>query len=236
MDTAASRVALCIVAKAPEAGRVKTRLCPPLSPDEAAELSRCFIRDKVAQVREVARAEPFVAYAPENALDAFQELAAGFTLLPQRGGDLTARLLSVLERLFAEGFQAAVLIDSDTPTLPTALLERAVTLLASHEHDLVLGPSEDGGYYLIGLRRTHPELFEGIAWSTPVVFEETLRRARALGLRALRLPPWYDVDTGADLARLTAELAAGGDGGPRHTRRFVLEPRAGRPAAAGGGA
>ena len=234
MDTAAPRVALCIMAKAPEAGQVKTRLCPPLSPDEDAELSRCFIRDKAAQVRQVARAKPAVAYTPENAAAVFEVLAPGFTLLPQRGGDLTARLLSVLARLFAEGFHAAIMIDSDTPTLPTEFLERAVTLLASGEHDLVLGPSEDGGYYLIGLRRPHPELFEGIPWSTPAVLEETLRRARALGLSALRLPPWYDVDTGADLARLTAELAAGAEGGPRHTRRFVLERLAGQTASAGG--
>ena len=234
MGTAAPRIALCMMAKAPVAGQVKTRLCPPLSPDEAAELSRCFIRDKAAQVREVARAEPAVAFAPENAAAIFEALAPGFTLLPQRGGDLTARLLSVLDRLFADGFHAAIIIDSDTPTLPTWLLERAVTLLASGEHDLVLGPSEDGGYYLIGLRRLHRELFEGMPWSTPAVLEETLRRARALGLSTLQVPPWYDVDTGADLARLTAELGAGGDGGPRHTRRFVLERLVGRTASAGG--
>lgn len=234
MGTLAPRIALCIMAKAPETGRVKTRLCPPLSPDEAAELSRCFLLDKAAQVREVAGAEPAVAYAPESAAAVFEALAPGFTLLPQRGGDLTARLLSVLDRLFAEGFHAAIMIDSDTPTLPTGLLERAVTLLASGEHDLVLGPSEDGGYYLIGLRRLHRELFEGIPWSTPAVLEETLRRARALGLSTLRLPPWHDVDTEADLARLTADLAACANGGPRHTRRFVLERLVGRTASAGG--
>ena len=230
----ASRVALCIMAKAPEAGQVKTRLWPLLSPEEAAELSHCFIRDKAAQVREAARAEPFVAYAPDDAGAAFQAPAPGFTLLPQRGGDLTARLLSVLAHLFAGGFDAAILLDSDTPTLPAGLLERAVTLLASGEHDLVLGPSEDGGYYLIGLRPLHPEIFEGMPWSTPTVLEETLRRACALGLSTLRLPPWYDVDTDADLARLAAELSAGADGGPRHTRRFVLERLAGRTASAGG--
>ena len=230
MGRAASRVALCIMAKAPEAGQVKTRLCPPLSAFDAAELSRCFLLDKVAQVREVTRAEPVVAYAPEGAAAVFEALAPGFRLLPQRGDDLTARLLSVLDRLFADGCEAAIMIDSDTPTLPVGLLERAVSLVSSGEHDLVLGPSEDGGYYLIGLRRLHPELFEGMPWSTAAVLEETLRRAGALGLRTARLRAWYDVDTATDLARLTAELVADPCGGALHTREFVLGHLAGRAA------
>jgi rSAM/selenodomain-associated transferase 1 len=232
MARAASHVALCIMAKAPVAGQVKTRLCPPLSACDAAELSRCFLLDKVAQVREVIRAEPVVAYAPEGAAAVFEALAPGFTLLPQRGGDLTARLLSVFDRLFADGREAAIIIDSDTPTLPVGFLEHAVSLVTSGEHDLVLGPSEDGGYYLIGLRRLHPELFEGMPWSTPAVLEETLRRAGALGLRTARLRPWYDVDTGVDLARLAAELVADPSGGARHTREFILGHLTGRTAEA----
>ena len=204
-----TRIALCIMAKAPEAGRVKTRLCPPLSPDDAAELYRCFLLDKIAQVREVAGAEPVLAYAPAQAAAVFEALAPGFTLLPQRGADLTARLVAVCAELFRNGCDAAIMIDSDTPTLPTARLERAVAFMSGGGHDLVLGPSEDGGYYLIGLRRPHPELFEGMRWSTPTVLEETLRRARALGLSVDHAAAWYDVDTAADLARLQADLAAG---------------------------
>ena len=230
MGRAASRVALCIMAKAPEAGRVKTRLCPPLSAEQAAQLSRCFLLDKVAQVRQVARAEPVVAFAPAGAAALFEALAPGFTLLPQGDGDLTARVGSVLARLFADGCEAAILIDSDSPTLPVELLDRAVTLAASGEHDLVVGPSEDGGYYLIGLRSPHPELFDGMPWSTPAVLEETLRRAGVLGLRTVGLPAWYDVDTWADLARLTAELVADPRGGARHTREFILEHLTGRAA------
>jgi rSAM/selenodomain-associated transferase 1 len=220
------------MAKAPVAGQVKTRLCPPLSAQDAAELSRCFLLDKVAQVRKVTGAEPVVAYAPDEAAAVFETLAPGFRLLPQRGGDLTARLLSILERLFADGCDAAILIDSDTPTLPVGLLEDAVTLAASGAYDLVLGPSDDGGYYLIGLRRPRAELFEGMPWSTPAVFEETLRRADALGLRTAQLAPWYDVDTAVDLARLTAELAGGLGGGARQTREFVLGRLAARTAKA----
>ena len=128
--------------------------------------------------------------------------------------------------------RCAIVIDSDTPTLPSGLLERAVTHVASREHDVVLGPSEDGGYYLIGLGRLHRALFEDMPWSTPVVLEETLRRVRDLGLTAAQLEPWYDVDTGADLDRLTAELGAGGDEGPRYTRRLLLS--LGRTSASGG--
>lgn len=209
------------MAKAPEAGQVKTRLCPPLSLDEAAQLYRCFLMDKIAQVQSVSSAEPVLAYAPDGAADIFEALAPGWKLLPQRGADLTSRLVSVLEELFDAGFEASIVIDSDTPTLPSRLLELAVAHMASGAQDLVLGPSEDGGYSLIGLRRLHRALFDGMPWSTPAVLEETVRRARALGLATLELGPWYDVDTGADLARLMAELEAGGDTGPRHTWRLL---------------
>ncbi len=225
---------VCIMAKAPEAGQVKTRLCPPLSPEDAAELYRCFLLDKIAQVREVAGAEPVLAFAPAQAAAVFEALAPGFALLPQRGPDLTARLTAVCADLFRSGCDAAILIDSDTPTLPTERLERAVAVVKEGGCDLVLGPSEDGGYYLIGLRRLHPELFEGMQWSTPTVLEKTLRRARALGLSATTLSSWYDVDTAADLERLRADLAAGPPGGPRHTRRFVLERLDGRTAGPAG--
>jgi len=221
MGIGAARVALCIMAKAPEAGQVKTRLCPPLSPEDAARLYRCFLMDKIAQVRGVPAAEPVLAYAPGGAAGLFEALAPGFRLLPQRGGDLTSRLVSVLEELFGAGFDATIVIDSDTPTLPSGLLEQAATHMVSGAHDLVLGPSEDGGYYLIGQRRLHRALFEDIPWSTPVVLEETVRRAHALGLAVLELEPWYDVDTGADLMRLMADLET--DEGPRHTRRLLLD-------------
>ena len=113
------RIALCIMAKAPEPGRVKTRLCPPLSPADAAELYRCFLLDKIAQARQVAGAEPVLAFAPAEAAAVFEALAPGFTLLVQRGADLTARLVAVCAELFRAGCDAAILIDSDTPTLPT---------------------------------------------------------------------------------------------------------------------
>jgi uncharacterized protein len=130
MDARAPRIALCIMAKAPASGYVKTRLCP-LSLEEAAHLYQCFLDDKIAKARGVQGVEPVVAYAPENAAATFEALAPGLTLVAQRGGDLTSRLVSVLKRLFASGFDAAIVIDSDTPTLPSGLLQGAVTHLGS---------------------------------------------------------------------------------------------------------
>jgi rSAM/selenodomain-associated transferase 1 len=233
MDARLRRIALCIVAKAPAAGQVKTRLCPPLSLDEAARLYQCFLEDKIAQVLGIHGVEPVLAYAPDDAAAIFEALAPGVTLVPQGGGDLTSRLVSVLERLFESGFDAAMVIDSDTLTLPSGLLDHAVALLDSGEPDLVLGPSEDGGYYLIGLRRVHRALFDGMPWSTPAVLEETIRRARRLGLRVARLAPWYDVDTGEDLARLMSELEDDAPRPPIHTRRLLLSM--GRTFVSGGG-
>jgi len=213
-------VAVAIMAKAPRSGEVKTRLCPPLSPDEAASLYRCFLLDKIAQVRALESAAPVVAFSPPVARADFAALAPGFRLLAQRGADLGARLLNVVGDLLAEGHAGAIAVDSDTPTLPVQLLQEAVERLSLPGPDVVLGPTEDGGYYLIGVRAARPELFEGIAWSTPAVLGETLRRAEKAGLSTACLAPWSDVDTAGDLARLRAELTAAGERGPVHTGRF----------------
>ncbi len=220
-----SRVAVAIMAKAPRPGHVKTRLCPPLDPAAAAALYRCFLLDKIDAVAALARAQPAIAYAPAEAHGEFAALAPGFTLVAQRGADLGARLRATLRGLLAAGHAAAVAVDSDTPTLPAAFLQEAVDRLAGPGPDVVLGPTEDGGYYLIGLRRDCPELFTGVPWSTPAVLRETLRRAGAAGLRAACLPAWFDVDTPDDLARLGASLEDGGPGAEQapRTRRFLKE-------------
>ena len=179
------RGVLAVMAKAPRAGLVKTRLCPPLSPDEAAELAGAFLLDAVDQVRSVAAVRPAMAYAPLDARAFFHALAPDFALVAQRGEDLGARLSHAFEDLLADGAPGAIVIGSDVPTLPSAVLEAALERLAGA--DLVLGPSEDGGYYLIGLREPRAALFADMAWSTEVVFEETMRRASALGL-ARRAP------------------------------------------------
>lgn len=213
-------VAVAIMAKAPRPGAVKTRLCPPLTSHEAAELSRCFLLDKIAQLRALTGASLAVAFTPDSERPLFEALAPGFALVPQRGDDLGGRLHSTLETLLRLGHTAAIAVDSDTPTLPTEFLQRAVELSAARETDVVLGPTEDGGYYLIGLHAAHPKLFDGMPWSTSAVLGETLSRARAARLRTACLPSWFDVDTPADLERLRAGLDAQSDGGAIETRRF----------------
>ncbi|MCI0483416.1 MAG: TIGR04282 family arsenosugar biosynthesis glycosyltransferase [candidate division NC10 bacterium] len=217
------RIAVTIMAKAPRAGEVKTRLSPPLSATGAAELYRCFLLDKIEQVRSLTRAIPAIAYTPPDGRDFFEGMAPDFLLLPQRGPDLGARLANSLEHLFALGHMAAFAIDSDSPTLPTAHLEQALDLIATPGIDLVLGPSEDGGYYLIGLRALHPELFEDMPWSTAQVVPETFRRAEGKGLTVATLPPWFDIDTSEDLKRLEVSLGGPAGNPARHTRRFFME-------------
>lgn len=222
MSTLTERVAVAIMAKAPSPGTVKTRLCPPLTALEAAELSRCFLVDKIAQLRSLSDASPAIAFTPESARDLFQALAPEFELLPQRGADLGARLHGSLDALLRGGHRAALAIDSDTPTLPTEFLQEAIRLALAPGVDVVLGPTEDGGYYLIGGRAVHRELFDDMPWSTSAVLRLTLERAVASGLRLACLPLWFDVDTPRDLARLRTMLRARRtDGAAKETRRFL---------------
>jgi rSAM/selenodomain-associated transferase 1 len=203
-------VAVAIMAKAPRPGTVKTRLCPPLVAAEAAALYRCFLLDKIAAVRALANARPVIAYTPDEASAEFAALAPDFALVPQRGPDLGARLHATLAGLLVDGHPGAIAVDSDTPTLPRAFLQQAVDCLTRREADVVLGPTEDGGYYLIGVLAAHPVLFEAVPWSTSGVLETTLRHATRAALRTVCLPTWFDVDTPDDLRRLERTL----DGGP----------------------
>jgi uncharacterized protein len=216
-----ARSAVAIMAKAPRPGEVKTRLCPPLSPGEAAELYRCFLLDKIAQVNTLQRVAPAVSYSPADSRALFENLTpAHFILVPQYGDNLGARLLSTFDQLFHQGYTPVMVIDSDTPTLPTAYLEQALRLFVDREADVVLGPTEDGGYFLIGLRQSYQTLFEHMPWSTAQVTPETLRRAAQHGLTVACTASWYDVDTPNDLTRLAQSLDQVQDGLARHTRRF----------------
>lgn len=220
-DSPSVRIAMAIMAKAPMAGEVKTRLCPPLSPLEASELYQCFLLDKIAQLRAIASARPVIAFTPEGGRGVFERMAPGFELIAQRGPDLGSRLLNVLSTLLANGYQRAVAIDSDTPTLPSEFLLQAIDVVADPAIDLVLGPTDDGGYYLIGMSRPWPVLFHNMPWSTADVLPETIRRAEATGLRVSCLPLWFDVDVPGDLERLRASLTAAGGEAARHTREFL---------------
>jgi rSAM/selenodomain-associated transferase 1 len=207
--------AFVLMAKAPRVGSVKTRLVPFLSADEAAELSRSFIRDMSANIAELIRAAPelgVVAFAPAGDEAAFAGLLPdGFGLLAQRGADLGERLRNVSEDLLAAGVGAVCMINSDSPTLPAAYLRQSAALLHRPGDRVVLGAAEDGGYYLIGLKRSHRHLFRRIDWSTERVFAQSVERAREIGLEAASLPAWYDVDDAASLQRLCREVLGAGE-------------------------
>ena len=156
MDTTVDKVhsAVAIMAKAPQPGQVKTRLCPPLSHSEAAQLYQAFLFDKIAQLNALPRVARVISYSPDEAKSVFQELTPShFMLIPQRGDELGSRILFTFDQLFQQGYTQVLVIDSDTPTLPTAYLKQALRLIAAQQNDVVLGPTEDGGYYLIGLRQ-----------------------------------------------------------------------------------
>src|SRR5437016_3576103 len=184
--------AFAVMTKAPRAGQVKTRLTPPLTPEEAAALNICFLRDTAEAIANIAAkgiAQGIAVYTPVGAASAYVGvLPAKFQLVPQRGEALGERLMFAMEDLFRLGFESVCLIDSDSPTVPQAVFTKAATILAQPEDAVVLGPSDDGGYYLIGLKKLHRELFEDIAWSTERVLQQTIQRARQINLKVHFLP------------------------------------------------
>ncbi len=202
--------ALAVMTKAPRAGQVKTRLTPPLTPEEAAALNTCFLRDTTAAISAAAKEESargIAVYTPADAECAYTEiLPAEFQLVPQRGSAFGERLVFAMEDLLQLGFASVCLIDSDSPTVPQTAFAKAATILAQPEDAVVLGPSDDGGYYLIGLKKLHRALFDDIAWSSERVLQQTSERAREMNLKIHLLPTWYDVDDRMTLHRLCDEL------------------------------
>jgi hypothetical protein len=198
------------MAKAPRPGKVKTRLSPPLTLDQSAAINICFLRDTTENLAAVAASAPaagIISYTPIGDEALFDNLLpANFALIPQRGDGFGERLLATAEDLLACGYGSVCLIDSDSPTVPAAAFEQAVAELARPGDRIVLGPSHDGGYYLVGLKRAHPEPFSNITWSTSTVLAETIAAARAAGIEVSILPLWYDVDDAPTLDILTAEL------------------------------
>jgi len=189
--------ALGIFAKTPEAGKVKTRLSPPFTPEQAAEFYRLSLDETIRRVS-AGPCRPVLFHAGDDAY--FRRHYPDLPRLPQRGLDLGARMDHALAQLLSTGFEAAILIGSDSPDLPLTLVEQAHAALVTH--DVVVAPSRDGGYVLIGERRHHPELFQAIPWSTGEVLATTRERLAALAISACELPAWEDVDDGASLARL----------------------------------
>ncbi|MFN3651948.1 MAG: TIGR04282 family arsenosugar biosynthesis glycosyltransferase [Armatimonadota bacterium] len=212
---------LVVMAKAPVAGAVKTRLSPPLAPAFAAALAAAFLRDELAAFSRLPHREAWLCYSPAAAREQMLPLAEGLpvSLQPQADGDLGTRLL----RVFDETGLPTVVVGGDSPDLSPERLEAAFRLLEEGEAEVVLGPADDGGYYLIAARGPHPELFRDIPWSGPEVLALTLSRAAAAGLRVRLLPPWRDVDTPDDLRALRERLAHAAPEVATHTRAVLAE-------------
>ena len=205
--------ALVIFAKAPVVGQVKTRLMGALTPEQATELYVCFLQDSFAMMEtvQVEREELslVLCYTPADEIEAFEAADLdGCLLLGQRGQDLGERLHNCCADLLAAGFQSVVIIGADSPTLPDEIVTEAFVRLTQDE-TIVVGPSSDGGYYLIGLRHLDAGLFEQINWGSENVLAQTQARAAALNLSLSLLPEWSDVDTPEDLGNLQQQIASG---------------------------
>lgn len=193
---------LVIVAKEPVPGKVKTRLLPRFDARQASELYRLFIKDMVEELSRLSHRTLALAYTPEEAEPTFRKMVdQPLLLFPQEGADLGERLANIFERMFREGYEQVLIINSDSPDLSHRLVAKSLALFDDPLTDVVLGPCDDGGYYLVGLRRPIPELFAQIPWSTDQVLKKTLERAQSLGIVCSLSEPWYDIDTYEDLVK-----------------------------------
>lgn len=221
--------ALVLFARLPEAGRVKTRLLPRYSPADAFRLHRSLLSDSLDLLHRAAirlGASPWLYLSEAGPLDpelSVHRRAAGVVV--QEGTDLGERLARAFRERLAGGARRVVIFGSDSPLLPPERFERAFSALDAS--DLVLGPAEDGGYYLIGASRFHPSLFRRMPWGEGTLFARTVRRARAGGLKVETLPTGYDVDTPESVARLWADLQPGEGGETENpaeaTRKLLRE-------------
>jgi uncharacterized protein len=201
---------IAVMAKASCPGRTKTRLVPPLTHEEAASLNTVFLKDAFANIAAAAREAPiraFAAYGPIGEEAFFDSLAAKrpgliAAVLPNFGDCLYAGI----EGMFAAGCASACVLNADTPDLPTDYLVRIARELEGARDRVVIGPADDGGYYILGVSRPHRQLFEGIDWSTERVFGQTLARAVVLGLEIVTLPMWSDIDDAPSLRRFAQAL------------------------------
>lgn len=198
---------IAIFAKVPSPGEVKTRLIPHLSPEQAAELYHAFVLDTLNRLRPPSGVRRYLACYPSSTEPFFRQLGKDYNieLLDQPGLDLGARMGGVARTLMNQGLERIVLIGTDSPTLPTSYVGKAFDAL--RQRSVVVGPSQDGGYYLIGLSRWVPEIFEAIPWGTEKVLDCTVQKIHEFGLECEILPTWFDVDDLNGLKALRTQLA-----------------------------
>ncbi len=194
---------LVLIATAPEPGKVKTRLIPPFSPNEAAEIYRCLLLDQIENVNVFTGADRFLNFAPDEAAPLFRQMVhENFVCFPQRGEDLGERMSNAFEEIWVKGYKKIILIGSDLPALPLDFLENAFDMLQGPGKRVVLGPSRDGGYYLVGMNRPLPQIFQRMSWSHSNVLDETVKKLASLGIRPKILSTWFDIDALDDLRHL----------------------------------
>src|SRR6516165_10087247 len=212
-ETLRMTAAIGIVCKAPKPGATKSRLAAAIGSVAAAQLSSCFLRDVAAAIAAIPAhvgSCGYGVYAPAGAEEILRQLfPPSFGLLLQADADLGKVLFGATRDLLAVPHDCVLLVNGDSPTLPTAFLIQAIEALRKPGDRLVLGPASDGGYYLIGLKHPHRRLFHDIAWSTERVYRQTAERAASIGLELVTLPAWYDVDDAVSLSWLCQEMLQG---------------------------
>ncbi|HUF11399.1 MAG TPA: TIGR04282 family arsenosugar biosynthesis glycosyltransferase [Rhodothermales bacterium] len=212
--------AIIVFGKNPTPGKVKTRLASEFGLDGAAELYGALLIDTLVRFSQLGAAVRLYLAPTTEPISATVAPFDG-KRLRQRGNGLGPRMKHAFEDTFDEGYHLVVIIGSDHPTLPLSTIEQAFTELRRPD-TVVIGPSHDGGYYLLGLSEATGVLFDGMTYSHPDVFVQSGARARSAGLKIVTLEPWYDIDTPHDVRRLAADLI--GDETPcPHTREWLLE-------------
>lgn len=197
--------AIIIMTKVPFAAAVKTRLQNALPAAQRGEFAECLLADAIHKA-EIFESDLIIAYSPDGKDDYFKRFSAkNLTLTAQTGDDLGARMFHAFEFAFARNSDAVVMIGTDSPTFPIDYIEQAFEFMEL-ETEAVLGRTEDGGFYLIGLRRLDARLFEAVAWSSPKTFEQVYRNLRRLDWHLREVPSWYDIDTPDDLEKLKKEF------------------------------
>lgn len=213
-----------VMAKEPKVGSTKTRLCPPLSLQDAARLYEALLLDTLDLCSHLEGVDLAIAVTPPESTIYFQQIKPeNALLLPVECEDIGVCLKKVLGGMLNKGYPKVLALNSDGPTLPLENIYTAIELL--REFDLVLGPGIDGGYYLIGVKRYHKTIFDNIDWSTSRVLKQTMNRAKAANLKPALLPYWYDVDTVEDLRRLEGEIDRIAADRLIYTRQYLLKSK-----------
>jgi rSAM/selenodomain-associated transferase 1 len=212
--------ALAVMAKAPVPGSVKTRMVPPLTQEQAAALYRAILRDQLEHLTRLAAIDLYVAFTPDDAAALMKSVVpAAFECFPQRGEDLGERMQEIFVELWRRGHRNLVLIGSDVPAVPLDFFQETYSALNCEDKRVVFGPSQDGGYYLVGMNQPTPEIFDGMTWSHDRVLVQTTEKLTGLGIAVKLLPTWFDVDTIEDLKRLQTIS----DPAVRNTMRGTLD-------------